>query len=297
MRAFRSEWSKLLRRGQVFGTWGTMAGIGLLLTILLITNSGTPDPLPPECTAAVPDQAACAAALEARQDEEQRSGPTIDVALFEAADGWVLPFKATGQILGIVALVAAAGNLATEYTSGTLKGLLVREPRRTVLLAGKIVAVWAFVTLGIAIALGLTTLAAILLAAARGIAMDAWFTLDGLGEFAAAFLNVTVASWMWGLMGTMLAMVFRSGPPAIGIGIAYPLLVEGLLALVLEDVVQWMPGQVLAAVGAGPGGGADIGGGGAAAGLEYPTALALALLYSVAFLAVSMSLLKRRDVS
>jgi ABC-2 type transport system permease protein len=293
----RSEWCKLLRRGQVLGAWGTMAGIGLLLAVLLVANSAAPEPLPEACTTEVPDQAACQAALAARDEESQRSGPAIDVALLEAPGGWVLPFSATGQILGIVALVVAAGNLATEFTSGTLKCLLVREPRRTVLLGGKTLAVWGFVTVGIAIALVLTTLATIAMAAARGVSMDAWFTAEGVGKLGAAFANVTLAAWMWSLLGAMLAMVFRSGPPAIGIGIAYPLLVEGLLGLVLADVVQWMPGQVLATVGNGPGGGGGFGGGAASAGLGYGMALLVAALYAFAFFGISMTLLKRRDVT
>jgi ABC-2 type transport system permease protein len=292
----RSEWCKLLRRGQVLGTWGTMAGMGLLLAILVMANAGTPPPPPEACTGPTPDLAACQAALQQRSQEEQRSGPTIDVALIEATDGWVLPFSATGQILGIVALVVAAGNLATEYTSGTLKGLLVREPRRTVLLGGKILAIWGFVTVGIAITLVLTTSTTVVLAFLRGIATDAWFTPEGFGKLAMAFLNVTLAAWMWALLGLMLAMVFRSGPPAIGIGIAYPLLVEGLLGLVLPDMVKWMPGQVLAAVGNGPGGNGAFAGA-QAQGLEYLPALLIAIVYSAAFLGISMGLLKHRDVT
>lgn len=291
--AFRSEWAKLLRRGQVLGTWGVMVGLGLLLTILLLANAGTPAPPPPECTGLVVDQAACAQAIAEAQQESRQNGPAIDVALLEGPDGWVFAFSATGQLLGIIALVVAAGNLATEYTSGTLKVLLVREPRRTVLLGGKIVAVWVFVVAGIAITLALTVLVSIAMAAARDIAMDAWFTADGLAELAEAWINVTLAAMMWSLLGTMLAMIFRSGPPAIGIGIAYPLLVEGLLGLVLPDVVKWMPGSVLAAVAAGNAEPAF----GETDGLGYGPALLLSLLYAAVFLAVSMSLLKRRDVS
>lgn len=291
--AFRSEWAKLLRRGQVLGAWGVMAGLGLLLTVLLLANAGTPPPPPAECTTLPVNEAACAQAIADAQEESQQSGPTIDVALLEGADGWVFAFSATGQLLGIIALVVAAGNLATEYTSGTLKTLLVREPRRTVLLGGKILAVWVFIIAGIAITLVLTVLASMAMAAGRGIAMEAWFTADGAAELAKAWLNVTLAAMMWSLLGTMLAMVFRSGPPAIGIGIAYPLLVEGLLGLVLPDLVKWMPGSVLAAVAAGNAEPAF----GETDGLGYGPALVLSVVYAIVFLVVSLSLLKRRDVS
>lgn len=291
--AFRSEWAKLLRRGQVLGTWGVMTGLGLLLTILLLANAGAPAPPPEECTTLPVDEAACAQAIADAQEASQQSGPTIDVALLEGADGWVFAFNATGQLLGIIALVVAAGNLATEYTSGTLKALLVREPRRTILLGGKIVAVWVFIIAGIAITLALTVLVSIAMAAGREIATAAWFTGEGVVELAKSWLNVTLAAMMWSLLGTMLAMVFRSGPPAIGIGIAYPLLVEGLLGLVLPDLVKWMPGSVLAAVAAGNAEPAF----GETDGLGYGPALLLSFVYAVAFLAICLSLLKRRDVS
>ncbi len=272
MRALRSEWSKLMRPGQLLGSWGTMAGFGLLLTLLLIARAG--------------------AEPEVDEFGNQVGGPSIPIALLERPDGWVLAFGATGQLLGIIALVIAAGNLAAEFTSGTLKGLLVREPRRAVLLGGKIGAVWAFIASGIALTLLVTVVASLALAGARGIATDAWFTAEGLGDLAQSLLNVTLAAMMWALMGTMLAMVFRSGPPAIGIGIGYPLLVEGLLGLVLPDFVRWMPGSVLAAVAAGSAESVF----GEAEGLGYGAALVLSVAYAAAFLVISLVLLKRRDV-
>ncbi|MFA5943863.1 MAG: ABC transporter permease subunit [Candidatus Thermoplasmatota archaeon] len=293
IRAFRAEWVKLLRLGQILGSWGTMVGFGLLLTILLIANAGTPAPAPPECTAEVPDEAACARAIAEANQQSQQNGPTIAVDLIEDTDGGIFAFQATGQLLGIIALVIAAANVATEYTSGTLKALLVREPRRTVLLVGKVGALWSFILVGITLTLAVTVLTSFLVAAGRGIDTTAWWTGDGWSALGQAYVNVVAGAFVWSLMGTMLAILFRSGFPAIGIGIAYPLVVEGLLGLVMEDVVKWMPGSVLATVAAGDTQQAF----GGSSGLSYETALLLALAYAAVFAAVSMGLLHRRDVS
>lgn len=90
-----------------------------------------------------------------------------------------------------------------------------------------------------------------------------------------------------------LAVIFRSGFPAIGIGIAYPLVVESLLGIVLKDVVKYMPGSVLGALAGGSGEG-PFGGGGD---ISYGVALVLAVVYAVVFAGVSMLVVQRRDVT
>lgn len=272
MRAYRSEWAKLLRPGQIAGSWGTMVGFAVLLSILLLANAQEIDEVEPTT----------------------QGPPTIPIALMEQADGAVFAFQANGQLLGIIALVIAAANVATEYTAGTLKALLVREPRRPILFAGKMAALWSFLLVGITMTLVASVLAAVAVAGARGIDMSAWWTGDGWSAMGQAYLNVTAGAFVWALMGAMLAVVFRSGFPAIGVGIAYPLVVEGLLALVLEDVVKWMPGTVLGRLAAGDAASAF---GQAGAQLDYGTAVLLTLAYAVVFATVSVVLLARRDVT
>lgn len=71
-------------------------------------------------------------------------------------------------------------------------------------------------------------------------------------------------------------------------------MVEGLLALVLEDVVKWMPGTVLGRLAAGDAASAfgEVG-----AQISYGAAALLTLIYAVAFTSVSVALLTRRDVT
>jgi ABC-type transport system involved in multi-copper enzyme maturation permease subunit len=274
MRAFRSEWAKFLRRGQVLGSWGVMVGFAVLFTVLFFSFA---DANAPPVTG-----------------QGQGGGPpAINTSVFEEADGWAFGFQVSGGLLGIIVLVVSAANLATEYTAGTLKTLLVREPRRMVLVTGKAVAVASFVAAGITLALVASVGASVAMAAVKGIETSAWWTMEGVVALLKSYVHVTLACWVWQLMGMMLAAVFRSGFAAIGIGIGYPLVVESILQLVLPDVAQWMPGSVLGAFMAGNTASAL----GDAAGIAYAQAAALSLAYAVAFLAVTLVLVLRRDVT
>lgn len=272
--AFRSEWVKFLRPGQLLGSWGTMVGFAVLLTAILVLNASRD-------------------VEETQPTQPGDAGPIIPVALLETPGGLVFTFQAVGQLLGIIALVVAASNLATEYTAGTLKMLLVRKPRRGVLIAGKVVGVASFVTVGITLTLLVSAALSAALASTRGIDTTPWWTTEGLRQAAKAYANVTLSAWVWGLMGTMLAALFRSGFPAIGIGIAYPLVVEGLLRLALPNVVKWMPGAALGALTASDAATAL----GTPPGLGYPVAAVLVAAYATVFLVVSILLVLRRDVA
>lgn len=275
MRAFRSEWSKLRRVGQVLGSWGPMVGFAVLFGILFFTF-------------------ATLGAEQAPPRDPQGGGPpSVASSLFESADGWAFTFQVTGGLLGIVALVVAASNMATEYTAGTLKMLFVREPRRGLLLAGKVLAVASFVAVGIALALLASVVTSIVMAGVEGIDRSAWWTVDGVVALGDSFLHVTLVAWVWMLFGTMLAILFRTGFAAVGIGIGYPLVVESILQIVLPDVAQWMPGGVLGTFMAGDMAAAL----GEPTGIPYVQSAVLAFAYAVAFLAVSLALVLRRDVT
>jgi ABC-2 type transport system permease protein len=275
IRAFRSEWVKLLRVGQVLGSWGTMVGFAVLFGILFFTF-------------------ATLGAPEASPSDQQGGGPpSVATSVFEGPEGWAFTFEVTGGLLGIIALVVAAANLATEYTAGTLKVLLVREPRRMVLLAGKVAGVGSFVAAGIAFALAASVVTSIAMAAVEGIDSSAWWTIDGVAALLDSFVHVTLASWVWVLFGTMLAALFRSGFAAVGVGIGYPLVVESILQVVLPKVAQWMPGSVLGTFMAGDAAEAL----GEVGGIGYVEAAVLSLAYGLSFLVVTFVLVQRRDVT
>ena len=54
-----------------------------------------------------------------------------------------------------------------------------------------------------------------------------------------------LAPLVWGALGAALALVLRSTPAAIAIGLAYVLVAENLLVAVWSEGEQWLPGQLL----------------------------------------------------
>ena len=272
MRVVRAEWRKLMRRGQLWGSWGTMAGFGVLLAVLLVATA--------KDVAAV--------------EQEVGGNPTIPIGFIEASDGLVFAFQASGQLLGVVALVIAAANLSTEYGSGTLRMLLVREPRRVRVLLGKLLALWGFVALGVLLALVACGLASAAVAAARGIDVGAWASLDAARHVLAAVARVGGTALVWTTLGLMLAALFRAGFPAIGVGIGFPLIAEGLLVLVMPEAVQWFPGTILAQLAQGGTTGAlDA----TTSAVDHGVAVAMAVAYGLLFTGVGALLVWRRDVA
>ena len=62
---------------------------------------------------------------------------SLNPTLLSQSDGFVRMMSNASEFLGIVALGIAAFAVASEYTAGTIRNLLVREPHRLRLLAGK----------------------------------------------------------------------------------------------------------------------------------------------------------------
>lgn len=272
-RAFQSEWSRLMRPGVLLGGAGTIVFSALLVAGILFAIA---KPM----------------ADVTREDLLAGRG-TITKEMLEANNGMVVAFGLTGQLIGIIALVIFAQNLGAEYSHGTLKVLLVREPRRLRLLAGKAAALALLVTLAIVLAFLLQSLLAALLAAARGFDATAWFRVAGLQSAVLLLLRVIVAALAWGLIGFLLAILLRASAPAIGIGIGYTVVAEALVSLAFNTGAKYLPGRTLQSFvtwGAPPQPGQPVG-------LSGPAATAFLVLYGGLMLVVSLTLFRQRDVS
>ena len=267
IRSFLSEWSKLGRRGWILGGLGTMAFIALFIATILFTTAET-------------------IAETSAQDGGPRGQALPTIERLEEYDGILVGFQFAGNLLGVVALVLFAGNIGSEYSQGTIKMLLSREPRRFRLLLGKLAAIALFVGVGVFIALLLQTACAYLLALGRDLATDSWMSGDTLVEGAISFGRVWASSLVWGLMGSALAVLFRSAAPAIGIGIGYTVVGEPIVTLVWNNGAKWLPGGVLSAFNEG---GNQI--------LDFAPAALLVASYAVVFSIVAIWLFVARDVT
>ncbi len=278
MRSFRSEWVKLARVRQVLAVWGLMIALMLLLTSLIFLNAGTEA-----------DRAAAAAKAASGQ---RGGGPVILISELQKADGLTSVMRFAGNILGIVTLVLFAGNLAGEYSNGTLKALLSRQPHRLRLLSGKLAALFSFSILGIVLAALAEMGTAGLIASSRHFDTSAWWTGSNLYVTAAIVGRLIVGNAVWAALGAVLAILFRSGPAAIGIGIGYVIVGEGLLSLAIPDVVRYLPGQVIAAFES-----HGVASNNLPNPITYGAAAGFMALYLVVFLGTAGIVFWRRDVA
>ena len=87
------------------------------------------------------------------------------------------------------------------------------------------------------------------------VSTDAWNS-GMLGTVVAGYLQLTLSVLLWGVVGLFVGMVTKSSGIAIGIGIGYLMLFEGLAGMLLESAAKWLPGEVFGAIASG--GSADM---------------------------------------
>jgi ABC-type transport system involved in multi-copper enzyme maturation permease subunit len=213
-------------------------------------------------------------------------GRHVGREVLQLAGGSVHGFQSVGGLLGIIALCVFAAQTAQEYTYGTLRNLLVRQPGRLQLLLGKLAAMKIF-----ALALTLISAAAsiaisVVLAPGAKVSTDLWFTSAGIADIAHAVLNVLISVIYFGIVGMALGILFRSPIPAISIGVLWILIIENLLGAVKPEFVKWMPGNLISTI--------ALGGG-----IENSFMRAIILGTSFVFIlfAIAATLFSKRDVA
>jgi len=150
-----------------------------------------------------------------------------------------------GTLMGIVMLGIFAAAFGSEYTTGALRNLLVREPRRVRFLAGTYMALLVFgilvILLACAVSIGLT----LALAPSKGIDTSAWGTSTGLSDTWQAIWHLLLSALGYGTIGAALAIIFRSPVIAIVTGVIWLLPIEALLSNLWTSGQDWLPGQLL----------------------------------------------------
>lgn len=262
IRAARSQWLKLTRLGMVLGGAGTLIAFTILSVVLSLVTATDVPPL----------------------DADGPGGMTF--GQLNAADGFAQALQGAAGFLGVVALVIVAINVASEYSQGTIRAVLVRQPRRLVVLAGTGLALAVFLTAAMVIAVAAAFVTALAVGPGQGVDTAAWLTGDGAAALASASANLVLATLGWGLLGAVLALAFRSPAPAIGTGLAYALPFELLLSAAWRDGANWLPGQLLGALAAG---GTQVS--------SYGRTSLLLSLYSAVALIGAAVVFRRRDVS
>ncbi len=213
-------------------------------------------------------------------------GEIISPAILSSPLGLVYGFKIVSFFLGITALCVFASQTAQEYTLGTLRNLLVRQPSRMKILFGKylsmIIFAIALVFLDAVVAIGVSYG----LAPHAKATTTAWFTATALSLLGRTFLNVLLTTLAFGTFGMILGLLFRSPISAIATGVIWSLILETILGGVVSSTQKWLPGQNFDNIAQG---GSNT--------VSYQWSLGLSALYLTVGFAIVALLFKRRDVA
>jgi ABC-2 type transport system permease protein len=253
LRAFRSEWLKIRRRGMLLGSAGAMTALAILGVVIVVMRASS-------------------------------GRAEITVGRLSQPDGFASLMAHAGDILGIIALGTVAIAVAQEYGHGTLRSILVREPRRIHLLAGKLAANVVFVAVGVAVAFVAALAVALVIAPSQGIDTSGWFG-SGLGQTLSSLGDLVLGAVGFGLFGCLLGILFRNPAPAVIAGLAWALPVEGLLNSVWSSLGEWLPFHQLGVI---------IQQGSAT--VSYTHALALGGAYALLACVIAAVLFRQRDV-
>ncbi len=261
IRIFKAEWRKLRRPTLLLGTLGAViffSGlVSSLLFLLLDSPTGNGD-----------------------------RGVVITRDVLSLPSGSTQAFSSVGSLLGIVALCVFAAQTAQEYTYGTLRNILVRQPNRIKVLVGKFASMKAFAFLMVLVSAIVSIGISFALAGGKDVSTALWFTADGRLEIAKTFLNVTISVIGYGLFGMILGLLLRSPISSISIGVLWLLIVENIVGALKASTLKWLPGNQFSSIASG---GSET--------VSYTHALTFGGTYVFVGLLIAVVLFVRRDVA
>jgi ABC-2 type transport system permease protein len=217
-RAFSSEWVKMARRRLSYGSYFEITAVVVLTTIVAVVGA-----------------------------HRKGSGPRSVLALSQAS-GLSKGLTDSVILLGAVALSIAAAQFGGEFSHGTLRNLLVRQPSRAALATGKGTAVVSFIIGAVLVAALFGMAIAFLAADIRGIPTGAWSSGAGLAHFGTSLGDLALSATGFAIIGMVLGILLRSSVLAIGTGLALLLPVESILTSAAPGSARWLPGQLLQAI-------------------------------------------------
>jgi ABC-2 type transport system permease protein len=175
----------------------------------------------------------------------------VTLASLSDAGGGTEVFTTAVSFAGTFLFVVFVGAVAVEFSRGTFRTMLLYEPRRVRLLAGKMAGLLLFAAVVLAAAEALTWVAAKLLAPSQDVATGDWISVAALGDAVADYGSVLFWVTGYALLGMTLAVLVRSVPIALAIGIAWAGPFEHLLQDAWSTADRLFPGLLLEAFVAG----------------------------------------------
>ncbi len=214
----------------------------------------------------------------------RRGGTTL--ATLAGSGGGTEAFAVGASFVGFLVFVTFIALIATEFSGGTFRALLLHNPHRLRLIVGKLAGALIVVAGVVALAEAATFALSLIVAPANDVVTGEWFSLASLGAGLRDYANVLAGVAGWAIFGTFLAVIFRSAPLALGVGFAWAGPFENIIVDSWATGYRVFPGQVL---------GSLIQGGTTELGLGR--AVVTAALYTAVAAAGALILVSRRDVT
>jgi ABC-type transport system involved in multi-copper enzyme maturation permease subunit len=214
----------------------------------------------------------------------RRAGTTL--AALTGSGGGTEAFAVGAAFVGFFVFVTVIALIAGEFSGGTFRALLLRNPRRLRLIIGKLAGILIVAAGAVAFAEAATFALSLLVAPTQDVSTTNWFSLASLGAAGRDYVTVLAGVAGWAVFGTTLAVVFRSVPIALAVGFAWAGPFENITVDSWTGGYRVFPGQVLASLI--QGGTAELG---------FGRAAVTAALYTGIAAIVALWLVSRRDVT
>ena len=146
---------------------------------------------------------------------------------------------------GVFALILGVLSQGSEYGWGTIKTLYTQRPGRIAMLAGKLGALSLAVLVLVLALFGVDALSSYVVAFIDGKSTDLPAAVDIVKGLAAGWLIFE----FWAVFGFALATLFRQSAMAIGLGLAYAIVIEGIIFKIagnvggntVKQIQSWFP--------------------------------------------------------
>jgi hypothetical protein len=175
------------------------------------------------------------------------AGRGVTIAELERAGGGTQVFRTAASFAGTFLFVVFVAVIAIEFGRGTIRTMLLRQPRRMALLAGKLGAVVAFAAVVLAAGEVIAWVTARIDAPHVDVSTARWVGLGGLGAAMSDYGAVLV--WVVGylVLAAAVAVLARSVALALGVGFAWAGPIEHIVHNAWPGAARVFPGLSLEA--------------------------------------------------
>ncbi|MBJ7471297.1 MAG: hypothetical protein JHD16_08335 [Solirubrobacteraceae bacterium] len=185
--------------------------------------------------------------LSATETAAQGLGPGpggVTLAQLAEASGITQGLVNATTLIGVIAIGISASAFGGDFSSGTVRTLLVRQPKRLVFLGGKLLAVFGLLAAATLLATVVGVAASFVLAGVQGVDTSAWSAADVI----TGYLRLAAATLGFAVFGAGLGLLLRSPVAAIAIGVGWALAFELILTAAWDTASDLLPASLLGSI-------------------------------------------------